>query len=158
MVQLSHLYMTIGKMIALTKKTFVGKVMSLLFNTLFRFVRAFLQRRECLNFMTAVTIRSDFEAWENKICHCFHCLPIYFPWSSGTGCHDFHFFFFLILSFKLALSLSSLIFIKRLFISCLVSCIRVILLAYLMLLIFLLAILISVCYSSSPAFHMMYFA
>jgi len=79
--------------LALTKKTFVGKVMSLLFNTLFGFVRAFLQRRECLNFMTAVTIHSDFEAWENKICHCFHCLPIYLPWSSGTGCHDFHFFF-----------------------------------------------------------------
>ena len=156
MVQLSHLYMTIGKMIALTKKTFVGKVISLLFNTLSRFVRAFLQRRECLNFMTSVTIHSDFGARENKICHCFHCLPIYLPWSSGTGCHDFH--FFLILNFTLALSLSSFIFIKRLFISSLVSGIRVILPAYLRLLIFLLAILIPVCYSSSPAFHMMYSA
>ena len=44
MVQLSHLYMTIGKTIAFTRWTFVGKVMSLLFNTLSRFVTAFLPR------------------------------------------------------------------------------------------------------------------
>ena len=44
MVQLSHLYMTTGKMVALTIQTFVGKVMSLLFNTLSRFVTAFLPR------------------------------------------------------------------------------------------------------------------
>ena len=42
MVQLSHLYMATGKTIALTRWTFVGKVMSLLFNTLSRFVIAFL--------------------------------------------------------------------------------------------------------------------
>ena len=42
MVQLSHPYMTIGKTIALTRRTFVGKVMSLLFNTLSRLVIAFL--------------------------------------------------------------------------------------------------------------------
>jgi len=42
MVQLSHLYMTTGKIIALTSWTFAGKVMSLLFNTLSRFVIAFL--------------------------------------------------------------------------------------------------------------------
>ena len=42
MVQLSHLYMTTGKTIALTIQSFVGKVMSLLFNTLSRFVVAFL--------------------------------------------------------------------------------------------------------------------
>ena len=42
MVQLSHLYMTIGKTIALSRWTSVGKVMSLLFNMLFRFVIAFL--------------------------------------------------------------------------------------------------------------------
>ena len=41
MVQLSHLYMTIGKTIALTIQTFVSKVMSLLFNTLSRFVITF---------------------------------------------------------------------------------------------------------------------
>ena len=48
MVQLSHPYMTTGKTIALTVQTFVGKVMSLLFNTLFRFVIAFLPRNKCL--------------------------------------------------------------------------------------------------------------
>ena len=47
MAQLSHPYMTTGKTIALTKWTFVGKVMSLLFNTLFRFVIAFLPRSKC---------------------------------------------------------------------------------------------------------------
>ena len=44
MVQLSHPYMTIGKAIALTRRTFVGKVMSVLFNVLFRLVIAFLPR------------------------------------------------------------------------------------------------------------------
>ena len=48
MVQLSHLYMTTGKTIALTRQTFVGNVISLLFNTLSRFVIAFLQRSEHL--------------------------------------------------------------------------------------------------------------
>ena len=48
MVQLSHLYMTNGKTIALSIQTFVGKVMSLLFNKLSRFVTAFLPRSKCL--------------------------------------------------------------------------------------------------------------
>ena len=48
MVQLSHLYMTTRKNIALTTQTFVGKVMSLLFNMLSRFVIAFLPRGNCL--------------------------------------------------------------------------------------------------------------
>ena len=47
-VQLSHPYMTTGKIIALTRWTFVGKVMSLLFNMLSRLVVAFLPRRKCL--------------------------------------------------------------------------------------------------------------
>ena len=47
-VQLSHPYMTTGKAIALTRQTFVGKVMSLLFNTLSRLVIAVLQRRKHL--------------------------------------------------------------------------------------------------------------
>ena len=44
--------------------------------------------------MAAVTICSDFGAQENKVCHCFHCFPIYLPWCDGTRCHDlcFHFF------------------------------------------------------------------
>ena len=46
--QLSHPYMTIGKAIALTRQTFVGKVMSLLFNILSRLVITFLPRHKCL--------------------------------------------------------------------------------------------------------------
>ena len=47
-VQLSHPYMTTGKTIALTRRTFVGKVMSLLFNMLSRLVITFLPRNNCL--------------------------------------------------------------------------------------------------------------
>ena len=47
-VQLSHPYMTTGKTIALTRRTFVGKVMSLLFNMLSRLVITFLPRSKCL--------------------------------------------------------------------------------------------------------------
>ena len=62
-VQLSHPYMTTGKTIALTKWTFVGKVMSLLFNMLSRLVIIFLPRsKEPFNFMAAITICSDFGA------------------------------------------------------------------------------------------------
>ena len=46
-VQLSHPYMTTGKTIALTRRTFVGKVMSLLFNMLSRLVLVFLPRKKC---------------------------------------------------------------------------------------------------------------
>ena len=48
MIQHSHSYMTTGKTTALTRQTFVGKVMSLLFQTLSRFVTAFLPRSKCL--------------------------------------------------------------------------------------------------------------
>ena len=85
MVELSH-YMTPGKTIALTRWNFVSKVMSRLFNTLSRFVIDFLPRNKCLNFTAAITICRDFRGQENKVCHCFHFLPIYLPWSDGTGC------------------------------------------------------------------------
>ena len=61
-VQLSHPYMTTGKTIALTRRTFVGKVMSLLFNMLSRLVITFLPRSNLFYFMAAVTICSDFGA------------------------------------------------------------------------------------------------
>ena len=48
-VQLSHPYMTTGKTIALTRRTFVGKVMSLLLNMLSRLVITFLPRNKCLS-------------------------------------------------------------------------------------------------------------
>ena len=84
MVQLSHPYLTTRKTIALTIWTFVGKLISLLFNTLSRFVIAFLPRSKCLLIMAAVTICSDFRPQENQVCHCFHCFPISLPWSDGT--------------------------------------------------------------------------
>ena len=40
------------------------------------------------NFVDAVTVHSDFGAQGNKVCHCFHCFPIYLPWRDGTRCHD----------------------------------------------------------------------
>ena len=61
MVQLSQPCMTTAKTIALTIWTFVGKVMSVLFNMLSRFVIAFLPRSKYLNFKAEVTIYSDFE-------------------------------------------------------------------------------------------------
>ena len=75
----SHPYMTTGKTIALTRQTFVGKVMSLLFTMLSRLVIAFFQGASIFNFMAAVTICSDFRAQRNKVSHCFHCFPIYLP-------------------------------------------------------------------------------
>ena len=60
--QLSHPYMTTGKTIALTRWTFVGKVMSLIFNTLSRCHNFSSKEQESFNFMAAVTICSDFGA------------------------------------------------------------------------------------------------
>ena len=89
-VQLSYptLY-EYSQTIALTKWTFVGKVMSLLFNMLSRLVITFLPRRKCL--LISFTICCDFGAPQNKVFHCFHCFPIYLPWNDGTGCHDLSF-------------------------------------------------------------------
>ena len=68
MVQLSHPYMTTGKTIALTRWTFVSKVMSLLSNMLSRLVIAFLPRsKHFFNFIAAVTICGDFGAQENSL-------------------------------------------------------------------------------------------
>ena len=86
-VQLAHPYVTTGKTIALTKWTFFGKVMSLLFNTLSRLVISFPRSKRLLISYLQVTTCSDFEAQENKVCHCFHCFPNYLPWSDGTRCH-----------------------------------------------------------------------
>ena len=65
MVQLSHPYMTTGKTIALTRRIFVRKVMSLLFNTLSRFAVAFLPRSKHL-LLSWLQSPSDFGAQENK--------------------------------------------------------------------------------------------
>ena len=87
-VQLSHRYMTTGKTIDLIRWTFVGKVMSLLFNMLSRLVITFFSRSKCLLISPSAVI---FGAQENKVYHCFHCFPIYLPWSDGTGCRDLSF-------------------------------------------------------------------
>ena len=91
-VQLSYPYMTTRKTIALTRQTFVDKVMSLLFNMLSRLVIIFLPRSKhllisWLQSPSAVILKPQ----ENKASHCFHCFPIYFPWSDGTRCHDLSF-------------------------------------------------------------------
>ena len=66
MVQLSHPYMTSAKTIALTAWIFVGKVMSLLFSVLSRFVTVFLPRsKHFFNFVAVFTVHSNFEAQEN---------------------------------------------------------------------------------------------
>ena len=81
-----------GKTIALTRRTFVVKEMSLLFNMLSRFVIVFIPRsKHLLISWLQVTICSDFGVQENEVFHCFHCFPIYLPWSDGTRCHDLHF-------------------------------------------------------------------
>ena len=91
-VQLSHPYMTTGKTIALTRQTFVGKVMSLLFNMLSRLVITFLPRNKCLlNSWLQSPSAVILEPPKNKVCHCFHCFSIYLPWSDGTRCHDLSF-------------------------------------------------------------------
>ena len=80
MVQLSHPYMTTRKTINLTIWTFVGKVMSLLFNMLSRLVIAFLPRSEhllisLLQLLFAVIL----EPTQKKVSYCFHCFPIFLP-------------------------------------------------------------------------------
>ena len=76
MVQISHPYMTTGKIIALTM-TFVSKAISLLFNMLSKLVIAFLQRSKCLLISWLQSPSAViFEAQENKVCHCFHRFPI----------------------------------------------------------------------------------
>ena len=88
----SHPYMTTEKTIALTIWTFVSKVMSLLFNMLFRLVIACLPRSKRL--LISWLWSPSAMIWgapQNKVCHCFHCFPIYLPRSDGTGCHHLSF-------------------------------------------------------------------
>ena len=79
-VQLSHPSRTTGKTIALTRQTFVGKGMSLLFNMLSRLDIAFLPRSKCLSISWLQSPSAlILEPPKNKVCHCFHCFPNYFP-------------------------------------------------------------------------------
>ena len=92
-VQLSHPYMTTGKTIASTRWTLVGKVMSLLLNMLSRLVIIFLPRskRLLISWLQSPSAVILEPPPPNKICHCFHCFPIYLPGSDRTTCHDLHF-------------------------------------------------------------------
>ena len=144
-VQLSHSYMTTGKTIALTRWTFFGKVMSLLFNMLSRLVIVFLPRSKCLLLLWLLSPSAVI--LEPKKIKSFTVSIV-----SPSICHevmglDAMISVFWMLSFKPTFSLSYFTFIKRLFSSSL-SAIRVVSSAYLRLLIFLPEILIPACASS----------
>ena len=156
MVQLSHPHMTTGKTVALTKQTFVSKVMSVLFNTLSGLVIAFLPRSKHLLIswlqspsavilepkkIKSITVFIVFpsicheQTWLDRM-----PLSLFFEW------------------WVLSQLFYSLTFTKRLFSSSSLSAIRVVSSAYLRLLIFLPAIFIWVCALYSLAFRMMYSA
>ena len=147
--------MTTEKTIALTRWTFVGKVMSLLFNMLSRLVITFLPRSKRLLISRLQSPSAVILKPRNIMSHCFHCFTIYFPWSNGTRCQGLS---FLNVEFKPTFSLSSFSFNKRLFSFYSLSDMRVMSSAYLRLLIFLPEILILGCDSSSLTFHMNCFA
>ena len=154
-VQFSHPYMTTGKTIALTRWTFVGKVMSLNFNMMSKLVITFLPRSKGL-------LISWLQSPSAVILEPPKIKSVTVSIVSPSVCHevmgpDAMIFVFWMLSFKPDFSLSSFTFIQRLF-SSLLSAIRVVSSMYLRLFIFLLAVLIPACASSSPAFCMMYFA
>ena len=154
-VQLSHPCMITGKTIALTRWTFVSKIMSLLFNMLSRLVITFLPRSKYLLISwlqsPSAVILEPRKIKSATVSTVFPCI-----------CHevmgpDAMILVFWMLSFKSTFSLSFFTSTKRLFSSSSLS-IRVVSSAYLRLLIFLPAILIPACASSSPAFLMMYSA
>ena len=78
-VQLSHPYITTGKTIALTRRTFVGKVMSLLLNMLSRLVITFLPRSKCLLISWLQSPSAVILEPKKIVSHCLHCFPICFP-------------------------------------------------------------------------------
>ena len=78
-VQLSHPYMTTGKTTALTRWTFVGKAMSLLFNMLSRLVIAFLPRSKRLLISRLQSPSAVILKPKKTVCYSFHCLPMYLP-------------------------------------------------------------------------------
>ena len=109
-VQLSHPYMTTGKTIALTRQTFVGQVMSLLFNMLSRLAIVFLPRSKCL-FISWLQSPSAVILESKKI------KSVTVSTVSPSICHevmgpDAMIFVFWMLSFKPAFSLSSFTFIN----------------------------------------------
>ena len=151
MLQLSHAYMTTGKTVALTIWTFVGKGMSLLFNTLSRFVIAFLPRSNHL-------LISWLQSPSAMILEPKKRKSVTASTFSPSVCHEVIGPDIMILVFK-SWTLSWLFILllhphQEALSSSSLSAIKVVSSIYLRLL-FLLAVLIPACNSSSPAFHMM---
>ena len=151
MVQLLHPYMTTGKTIALTRRTFVSKVMSLLFNMLSSFLIAFLPGSKHL--LISWLQSPSAVILEPKKMKSFMVSPSVSHEVMGL---DAMILVFWMLSFKPAFSLSSFTFIKRLLGSSSLSAISLVSSAYVRFLIFLPTILIPVWALSTLAFHMMY--
>ena len=156
MVQLSHLYMSTGKTIALTRQTLVGQVTYVLFNMLSRLVIAFLPRGKCL-------LISWLQSPSAVILETKKIKSVTFSIVSSSICHeimglDDMILVLWMLSFKPIFSFSPLTLIKRLFSSSSLSALRVMSSAHLRLLIFLPAILIPAYAPSSLAFLMMFSA
>jgi len=156
MDQLSHLYMTTGKAIALTLGTFLDKVMSLFFNILSRLVIAFLPRSKhvLISWLQSVSIvvleprkikSVTASTFSPSICH------------EVIGPDDMVLAIWM-LSFKPAFSPSSFTLIKRLFSSTSLSAIRVVSSVFMRLLIFLPVVFFPACIPSSLTFYMMYVA
>ena len=155
MIQLSHLYMAIGKTLH-TIQNLVSKIRSQLLNMLSRLIITFLPRSKRL-LISWLKSPSAGILKPKKIKSL--TVSIIYP----STCHEVMeleavFLGFCILSFKPAFSLFSFTFNKRLFSSSLLSAIRMGSSTHLRLLIFIPAILIPACVSSSPAFCMMYSA
>ena len=135
MVQFSHPYMTTGQTIALTRQTFVSKVVSLLFKMLSTFVIAFLPSSKCL-------LISWLQSPSAVILEPMKIKSVTISIVSSSICHEVMgpdamiFMILWKLSFNLAFPLSFFTFIKRLFSSSSVSATSVVSSAYLRLLIF----------------------
>ena len=123
-VQLSHPYMTTGKTIALTRRIFVGKVMSLLFNMLSRLVITFLPRSKCL--LISWLQSSSTVIFEPPKIKSDSVSTVFPSISHEVMGPDAVILVFWMLSFKPTFSLSSFTFIKRLFSSSSLSAIRVV--------------------------------
>ena len=86
----SHIHICLEKTIALTRWTFVGEVISLFYNMLFRFVIAFLPRSKHLSISwkhSPSAVILQIQKYIKKKKNVSHSFPIYLPWSDGTGCH-----------------------------------------------------------------------
>ena len=144
-VRLSQPYVTAGKTVVFTIQTFVRRVMSLLFYTLFRFVLAFLPRSNCLLMSWLSTVILKPKRRKSVTISTFHLSPFIYHAVLGP---DAMIVFFSTFSLKPALSLFSFTLIKKLFGSSLLSAIRVASSACLWLLMFLRPTLVPAQHSS----------